>query len=129
MSIVIPGSRFLWKLELPLAAAEAPSLLVVTASSVYLQLGALSIKQDLQTRPREIRVILCTSVQNYTDLSSTPISGDREKPGATPPSHRMFRPFLGTNATAWSASPRSKRGSVLAVKGERRGRSTASAVS
>ena len=43
--------------------------------------------------------------------------GDREKPGATPPSHRMFRPFLGTNATAWSASPRSKRGSVLAVKG------------
>ena len=50
--------------------------------------------------------------------------GDWEKPGATPPSHRMFCPFLGTNATAWSASPRSKRGSVLAVKGERRGRST-----
>jgi hypothetical protein len=29
-------------------------------------------------------------------------AGDREKPGAMRPSNRMFRPFLGTNGTAWS---------------------------
>src|SRR5260370_41246748 len=54
---------------------------------------------------------------------------DREKPGATPPSHRTSPALLDTNAIASSASPHSKRGSALAVKDGHRGRSTASAVS
>src|SRR5271165_2676791 len=58
-----------------------------------------------------------------------PKLGDREKPGATPPSHRMFPALLDTKAIASSASPHSKRGSALAVKDGHRGRSTASAVS
>src|SRR5208337_1045815 len=37
------------------------------------------------------------------------VRGDREKPGATPPSHCMSPALLDTNAIALSASPRSKR--------------------
>ena len=55
--------------------------------------------------------------------------GDREKPGAMPPSHRMSPALLDTNAIASSATPHSKRGFALAVKDGHRGRSTASAVS
>jgi hypothetical protein len=51
------------------------------------------------------------------------------KTGATPPSHRMSPASLDTNAIASSATPYSKRGSVLAVKDGRRGRSTASVIS
>jgi hypothetical protein len=50
------------------------------------------------------------------------IVGDREKPGATPPSHRMSPASMDTNAIASNATPHSKRGSGLAKKAEHRGR-------
>ena len=54
--------------------------------------ASLWLKGEMEGKPAGV----------FTSTASTMVARkrDREKAGATPPSHRMFRPFLGTNATA-----------------------------
>jgi hypothetical protein len=111
-----------------------------TQKDVYQAISVLPAVDEIETRPDKVTLILYRphggglhpDLQKLYDdqiYKNRMLFGDREKPGATPPSHRMSHALLDTNATASRATPRSKRGSALAVKDGHRGRSTASAVS
>jgi hypothetical protein len=69
----------------------------------------------LHTQQRHLAVEDCLHQQVTKGLPHEH-TGDREKPGATPPSLRMSPSLLDTNAIALNASPHSKRGSALGVK-------------
>ena len=52
-------------------------------------------------------------IHHDQDVAISELRRGREKPGATPPSHRMFPALLDTNAITSSASPHSNAGPHL----------------
>src|SRR5260370_13374599 len=76
-----------------------------TSMSTFYRVGIAHVKREAFAR-----VLSRNLLDNLRRL------GDREKPGAMPPSHRMSPSLLDTNAIASTATPHSKRGSALALK-------------